>query len=52
MLPHRVQFTLSEKKLRDIVIYTSQLLLSLILSLLLIAVGLIGFGKRPALTAM
>ncbi len=50
MLPHRVQLTLSEKS--DIVIQTSQLLLGLILSLLLIAVGLIGFGKRPALTAM
>jgi len=34
-----------------IVIRTSQLLLGLILPLLLIAVGLIGFGKRTGLTA-
>jgi hypothetical protein len=34
------------------VINTSQLLLGLILPLLLIAVGLIGFGKRTGLTAM
>jgi hypothetical protein len=36
----------------DIVIRNSQLLLSLIASLLLIGVGLIGFGKRPGLAAV
>jgi hypothetical protein len=34
------------------VINNSQLLLGLILPLLLIGVGLIGFGKRSAVTAM
>lgn len=36
----------------QIVIHNSQLLLGLILPLLLIAVGLIGFGKRTGVTAM
>ena len=36
----------------QIVTYNSQLLLGLILPLLLIAVGLIGFGKRTGVTAM
>jgi hypothetical protein len=36
----------------QIVIRNSQLLLSLILSLLLIGVGLIGFGKRTGLAKM
>jgi hypothetical protein len=36
----------------DIVIRNSQLLLSLITSLLLIGVGLIGFGKRAGPTTM
>ena len=36
----------------QIVIYNSQLLLGLILPLLLIAVGLIGLGKRTGVTAM
>jgi hypothetical protein len=38
--------------INQIVIRNSQLLLSLILSLLLIGVGLIGFGKRTGLAAM
>jgi hypothetical protein len=38
--------------INQIVIRNSQLFLSLILSLLLIGVGLIGFGKRTGLTAM
>jgi hypothetical protein len=51
MLPNRVKSHLTPQRLHT-VIQKSQLLLGLILSLLLIAVGLIGFGKRPALTAM
>ena len=38
--------------INQIVIRNSQLFLSLILSLRLIGVGLIGFGKRTGLTAM
>jgi hypothetical protein len=38
--------------INQIVIRNSQLFLSLILSLLLIGVGLIGIGKRTGLTAM
>ena len=38
--------------IEQIVTYNSQLLLGLILPLLLIAVGLIGFGKRTGVTAM
>ena len=37
---------------KQIVIRNSQLLLSLILSLLLIGVGLIGYGKRTGLATM
>ena len=37
--------------INQIVIRSSQLLLSLISSLLLIGVGLIGFGKKTGLTA-
>ena len=39
-------------EINQIVIYNSQLLLGLILPLLLIAVGLIGLGKRTGVTAM
>ena len=38
--------------IEQIVTYNSQLLLGLILPLLLIAVGLIGLGKRTGVTAM
>ena len=50
MLPND-QFHISNDS-NHIVTHTSQLLLGLILPLLLIAVGLIGFGKRPGLTVM
>jgi hypothetical protein len=46
------RFHISTSDINHIVINTSQLLLGLILPLLLIAVGLIGFGKRTGLTAM
>jgi hypothetical protein len=50
MLP-KVDLTFTTD-INQIVIRNSQLFLSLILSLLLIGVGLIGFGKRTGLTAM
>jgi hypothetical protein len=50
MLP-KVNLTFATD-INHIVIRNSQLFLSLILSLLLIGVGLIGIGKRTGLTAM
>ena len=46
------RFHIRTSDINQIVIRTNQLLLGLILPLLLIAVGLIGFGKRTGLTAM
>jgi hypothetical protein len=48
--PRQIDFHIRTKN--KIVIRNSQLLLSLILSLLLIGVGLIGFGKRTGLATM
>jgi len=45
-------FHISANDINHIVIRTRQLLLGLILPLLLIAVGLIGFGKSTGLTAI
>jgi hypothetical protein len=52
MLPPRIDYYARINDINHNVTYTSQLLLGLILPLLLIAVGLIGFGKRTGLTAM
>ena len=49
--PRQIDFTLATEK-NQIVIRNSQLLLSLILSLLLIGVGLIGYGKRTGLATI
>jgi hypothetical protein len=45
----QIQFHIDTNDINQIVISNNQLLLSLIPSLLLIGVGLIGFGKRTGL---
>jgi hypothetical protein len=50
MLPPTTQFTFAHDTTINVI--RSQLLLGLILSLLLIAVGLIGTGKRTGLNTM
>ena len=53
MLDNRVNWHVSKKNHESkFMIRNSQLLLSLIMSLLLIGVGLIGFGKKTGLAAM
>jgi hypothetical protein len=52
MLRHRVNLHVRTNYIIQIMIRNSQLLLSLIQSLLLIGVGLIGFGKKTGLAKM
>jgi hypothetical protein len=50
MLPPKLEFTFAHR--HHVILIRSQLLLGLILPLLLIAVGLIGIGKRNGLNTM